>query len=204
MKPGYVPEKKPVFATEKSASALPNNGSTPDIEQQRSALYEQITEELQGFGLAIDESLSAPATPWGAYIRIREVSLAVFIKAYWKDSPELPLARSGGQRLEPKILIVAPHHRLSLQFHHRRQEHWRVVSGPVKVVLGETQETLQERLYQTGDLIEIPCGYLHRIAGLESWGVIAELWEHTCPDNPSDEDDIVRVQDDFSRKTGQT
>lgn len=31
------------------------------------------------------------------------------------------------------------------------------------------------------------------------WGVVAEIWQHTDKDNPSNEDDIVRVQDDFGR-----
>jgi hypothetical protein len=29
--------------------------------------------------------------------------------------------------------------------------------------------------------------------------MIAEIWQHTNADQPSDEDDIVRVQDDFGR-----
>jgi hypothetical protein len=30
-------------------------------------------------------------------------------------------------------------------------------------------------------------------------GVIAEIWQHTDANHPSDEDDIIRVQDDFGR-----
>jgi len=29
--------------------------------------------------------------------------------------------------------------------------------------------------------------------------VLAEIWQHTDAQNPSDENDIVRVQDDFGR-----
>jgi hypothetical protein len=29
--------------------------------------------------------------------------------------------------------------------------------------------------------------------------LVAEIWQHTDPDHPSNEDDIVRVQDDFGR-----
>jgi hypothetical protein len=29
--------------------------------------------------------------------------------------------------------------------------------------------------------------------------LVAEIWQHTDPENPSDEDDIVRVSDDFGR-----
>ena len=44
-------------------------------------------------------------------------------------------------------------------------------------------------------------GERHRLVGLENWGVVAEFWQHTDPDHPSDEDDIVRVQDDYKRST---
>lgn len=39
----------------------------------------------------------------------------------------------------------------------------------------------------------------HRLVGLETWGVIAEIWMHSDPDAPSDENDIVRLEDDFGR-----
>ncbi|MCU0327251.1 MAG: phosphoheptose isomerase, partial [Spirosomaceae bacterium] len=39
----------------------------------------------------------------------------------------------------------------------------------------------------------------HRLVGVNEWGIIAEIWQHTDPKNPSDENDIVRVQDDFGR-----
>jgi mannose-6-phosphate isomerase len=29
--------------------------------------------------------------------------------------------------------------------------------------------------------------------------VVAEIWQHTDADYPSDEEDIIRVQDDFGR-----
>jgi hypothetical protein len=39
----------------------------------------------------------------------------------------------------------------------------------------------------------------HRLVGLSEWGVIAEIWIHTDPQNPSNEEDIIRLQDDFGR-----
>jgi mannose-6-phosphate isomerase len=35
--------------------------------------------------------------------------------------------------------------------------------------------------------------------GLEDYAVVAEIWQHSDADNPSDENDIVRLQDDFGR-----
>ena len=39
----------------------------------------------------------------------------------------------------------------------------------------------------------------HRLVGLTSWGVIAEFWQHTDASNPSNEDDIVKIEDDYFR-----
>jgi len=168
-----------------------------EIEDQREFLFKRMTAEARGFGLEIEEALSARKRPWGAYLRFSEASLPAFFSAYWAD---VQLNRDlGAHRLDPKILMVAPGARLSLQYHHRRQEYWRVLVGPVKIVLGPDGTSLQERTYYSGDLVTIPQGYWHRIAASNGWAVIAEIWEHTVEGQPSNEDDIVRVEDDYSR-----
>lgn len=43
-------------------------------------------------------------------------------------------------------------------------------------------------------------GERHRLIGTKTWGVVAEIWMHSDSENPSDEDNIVRLQDDYSRK----
>jgi hypothetical protein len=50
-----------------------------------------------------------------------------------------------------------------------------------------------------GELITLQQGERHRLIGLDTWGVVAEIWQHTDATQPSDEEDIVRVQDDFGR-----
>jgi len=49
------------------------------------------------------------------------------------------------------------------------------------------------------DKIKLQQGERHRLIGLAVWGVVAEIWQHTDASDPSDEDDIVRLQDDFGR-----
>jgi mannose-6-phosphate isomerase len=39
------------------------------------------------------------------------------------------------------------------------------------------------------------------LVGLDQWGVVAEIWQHTDVTNLSDESDIVRLQDDFGRSS---
>jgi mannose-6-phosphate isomerase len=52
---------------------------------------------------------------------------------------------------------------------------------------------------EIGQVINLKCGERHRLVGTNGFGIVAEIWQHTDKNNPSDEDDIVRVQDDFGR-----
>jgi len=65
----------------------------------------------------------------------------------------------------------------------------------------DTDEQTEVDKYQKGDVIVLDKGERHRLVGLDDWGIVAEIWQHTDPNHPSDEDDIVRLQDDFGRKT---
>jgi len=69
----------------------------------------------------------------------------------------------------------------------------------VGVIRSETDEEGPLETYEKGDSIRLKQGERHRLVGLDDWGVLAEIWQHTDAANPSDEDDIVRVQDDFGR-----
>lgn len=102
-------------------------------------------------------------------------------------------------KLSPKILIVAPGNRLSGQYHHRRAEIWRVIQGQagVKRSSNDTEGALE--VLNVEDTITLNQGERQRLICLDSYAVIAEIWQHTDDSNPSDEDDIVRVQDDFGR-----
>jgi hypothetical protein len=74
-----------------------------------------------------------------------------------------------------------------------------LVAGEAAVVTSPTDKEQDRKEILLGETITLTQGYRHRLVGLNNWGVIAEIWQHTDPDNPSDEDDIVRVQDDFGR-----
>ena len=104
------------------------------------------------------------------------------------------------RKLSPKILVIAPNKRLSWQYHHRRSEIWKVASGEIKVITSHDDVERNQVLLKEGDEIKLYQGERHRIIGTDDYAVVAEIWIHTDKDNPSDEDDIVRVQDDFNRK----
>jgi len=135
--------------------------------------------------------------PWGGFFVIDEAQAELFIQTFF---PHLSLADfQGFDKLSPKILLVEPEKRLSWQYHHRRAEIWKVIGGKAGVVVSETDELTPAKPLNEGDIISLACGQRHRLVGLDSWGVIAEIWQHTDQNNPSDEEDIVRVEDDFGR-----
>jgi mannose-6-phosphate isomerase-like protein (cupin superfamily) len=135
--------------------------------------------------------------PWGGFFVLEEDQSGQFIDDFF---PEVDRDKvlSGG-KISPKILAVAPEKRLSWQYHFRRAERWRVLEGPVAVAISETDEQPEPGIYQTDDIIVLKQGTRHRLIGLDKWGVVAEIWQHTDEALPSDEEDIVRVQDDFKR-----
>ena len=135
--------------------------------------------------------------PWGGFYVIDEAQAARFVQHFFAEENlnELKITN----KLSPKILIVGPNQRLSWQYHHRRAEIWRCIDGEVAVATSDTDEEEQRHTLKVGDKIKLRQGKRHRLIGLDGWGVVAEIWQHTDASNPSDEDDIVRLQDDFGR-----
>ena len=160
------------------------------------SIFESTRLKLKKQGLRIDRyDLNRP---WGGFYVLDENQAQAFVNLYFGGLDVEPL-RIGG-KLSPKILLVKPKARLSWQYHHRRAETWRVVEGPVGIVHSATDEEGELVSYEADHTIVLEKGERHRLIGLENWGVVAEFWQHTDPDHPSDEDDIVRVQDDYARK----
>lgn len=163
----------------------------------KSEVFAQIASELSKDGFVIinqDES-----RPWGGFFVLDESQAATFAAKYFPhlDMSDIQIT----QKLSPKILVVAPHKRLSWQYHFRRAEIWKIIAGTtVGVKISATdQEGEDVPAYQSGSFIQLEKGERHRLIGLKNWGIVAEIWQHTDQENPSDEDDIVRVQDDFGR-----
>ncbi len=88
-----------------------------------------------------------------------------------------------------KLLYVKKGKRLSYQYHKGRSEFWHVVSGKIVAVLNGRRIPLR-----AGGEITIPKMAKHRIIGVED-AVVLEL-----ASGKFDENDIVRIEDDFNRK----
>jgi len=166
-----------------------------DTAQSKQAVFKEIEQKLTEQGFIMDAQ--DQTRPWGGFFVIKEDQAQKFADTYFDGMSVDQLKISG--KLSPKILVVAPDKRLSWQYHHRRAEIWKVVKGKVGVVTSDTDEEGELQELMPGELITLQQGERHRLVGLKEWGVLAEIWQHTDVELPSNEDDIVRVQDDFGR-----
>ncbi|MDD6056576.1 MAG: mannose-1-phosphate guanylyltransferase/mannose-6-phosphate isomerase [Helicobacteraceae bacterium] len=90
-----------------------------------------------------------------------------------------------------KKIVVKPGSRLSLQKHFHRNEHWVVVSGSATVTVGD-----ETRLIRPNESTYIKMGEIHR---LSNEGKIPVVLVEVQVGEYLEEDDIVRVEDDFKR-----
>lgn len=158
-------------------------------------VFENIGEYLHQQTFKIDKYDST--RPWGGFFVIDEAEAEKFVTLYFSNLTIAELAITG--KLSPKILVVAPDKRLSWQYHNRRAEIWKLIGGTAGVITSDTNDEKETITLNIGDVIQLKKGERHRLVGLDGWGIIAEIWRHTDEENPSDEDDIIRVQDDFGR-----
>ncbi len=158
-------------------------------------VFENVAEYLHLQNLKVNKEDSS--RPWGGFFVIEESDAERFIELYFPHLTKEALSISG--KLSPKILVVAPEKRLSWQYHFRRAEIWKLIGGVAAVITSDTDAEKETQKLNIGEIVQLQQGERHRLVGLDNWGIIAEIWRHTDPDNPSDEDDIVRLQDDFGR-----
>ena len=96
-----------------------------------------------------------------------------------------------GQGYKVKRIEVKPGHRLSLQMHQGRTEHWVVVVGEALVSVGEREV----RLRANEDVL-VPPRTKHRVANTSDAALV--FIEVQCGSYLG-EDDITRFEDDYSR-----
>jgi mannose-6-phosphate isomerase len=156
----------------------------------------RIRTSLQASGLAVvGEDLTRP---WGGFLLIAQTDVERFIRVHFAHAG-LKSHGEPSSAMSPKVLLVAPGMRLSWQYHRRRSEVWRIVEGPVGVSRSLDDHEPPMRSFEAGEVLRFELGERHRLAGLETWGVVAEIWQHADIASPSDELDIERVADDHQR-----
>lgn len=168
-------------------------------EHDKTALIKDIISraEQAGYTVAdIDDS-----RPWGGFVRFDYRDGDNFVQEFFPEVDPVS-ARLGNPdaELSPKILLVEPEQRLSWQMHHRRAERWAFLTdgGYYKSMDPEEMGDLVEA--KAGDVVQFEAGECHRLVGAkDDITLVAEIWQHTVAGEPSDESDIVRLQDDYKR-----
>ena len=127
-----------------------------------------LVAKLKELGRSEHETHSKVYRPWGFY-----------------ESIEV------GDRYQVKHLMVKPGASLSLQMHHHRAEHWVVVKGTARVLLGNREMLLSEN-----ESTYIPIGTTHR---LENPGKVPLSIIEVQSGCYVGEDDIVRIDDRYGR-----
>lgn len=90
-----------------------------------------------------------------------------------------------------KILEIKKGHRYSLQYHEKKQETQYIYKGKVKLTYGTDKTSLQEKILNTGDKIDVAPYTIHRLEALED----SEVFEVSTPDL----EDVVKLHDDYGR-----
>jgi len=163
--------------------------------ETRQTAFAKAQKDLDNLGFkVVDKDFNRP---WGGFFVIDESQAPKFAAHFFPEVKFEDLKIS--EKLSPKILMLESKQRLSWQYHHRRAEIWKLVGGEGSIVISPTDEQTTPVKMKLGEIIRLQKGIRHRAVGLDGWGMIAEIWQHTDAKNPSNEDDIVRVEDDFGR-----
>ncbi|MDR3562955.1 MAG: mannose-1-phosphate guanylyltransferase/mannose-6-phosphate isomerase [Negativicutes bacterium] len=96
-----------------------------------------------------------------------------------------------GPGYKMKKIVVTPGQRLSLQLHYHRSEHWIVIGGTAKVVIGEAEKMVHEN-----ESVFVPPSTKHR---LENPGLLPLEIIEVQNGKYLEEDDIVRFEDIYGR-----
>lgn len=128
----------------------------------------RIVEQIEKSGRDLHTTHRKVYRPWGSYEGI-----------------------DNGEKYQVKHIIVNPGAKLSLQMHHKRAEHWIVVSGTAQVTCDDKVFPLKEN-----QSTYIPLGAKHRLenTGSESLHLI-----EVQSGSYLGEDDIVRFEDTYGR-----
>ncbi len=100
-----------------------------------------------------------------------------------------------GKEWKLKTIYIEPKKRLSLQYHHHRQEHWMLVEGDATATIHESDGTPKIIPMQIGVPLFVDVKAVHRLESKRG-GVVVEIALGNF-----DENDIIRIQDDFRRDT---
>jgi len=90
-----------------------------------------------------------------------------------------------------KVIFVKKGHRLSLQYHEKKDETLYIYEGKVLLDIEESDGRMVSKVVQPGECIPVPSFTKHRLKAIED----TTFLEASTPEL----DDVVRVEDDYGR-----
>jgi len=90
-----------------------------------------------------------------------------------------------------KRLFMKKDHQCSLQYHEIKHETIYVISGELKIIIGNTIDTLEEKIFVPNDVIAISPKVIHRMFGFTDCVYL----ESSTPEL----NDVIRLVDDYAR-----
>lgn len=165
---------------------------------KKEIFFSEIKTTIQDLGFEIEKV--DIEKPWGGFFVIKESDGNNFVNKFFPDRAAI-INNNPLQKISPKILLVAPGKKLSWQYHYRRAENWKLIQGEAGIIRSATDEESELTILKLNETVMLQQGERHRLVGLQDWGVVAEIWIHTDFNNPSNEDDIVRLSDDYGRSS---
>lgn len=159
----------------------------------------RVRDMLDAFDYTVVEANETK--PWGAYYRLSNDEAGRFVEEFF---PGLSLtdAKLGHDDIElsPKFLLVSPDQRLSWQLHHRRAERWRFLTQGA-YYKSTTDDQGSRTVAEPDFVVQFAQGERHRLCAFDNqnYTLVAEIWQHVDPNEPSNEDDIIRLSDDYNR-----
>lgn len=179
---------------------MKKNNKLSNINTHHSVKKEQIVNnihvDMEKHGYNIIEVNHSK--PWGAYFRLHDDDIDKFIEDFFPNLELNEIRLNNGAGLSPKILLVSPRQRLSWQYHNRRAELWYFVNDGAYCSGHDEEDTIN--YINGGNIIKLSCNEKHRLIGsCDNYTLVAEIWQHIDYNEPSDEDDIIRISDDYKR-----
>lgn len=159
---------------------------------------QDVARILEAAGYSIE--LFDYSRPWGGFNQLINEDADTFVEEFFPGiTPEEARLGNAESQLSPKILAVAPEQRLSWQYHDRRAERWAYLTeGGYFKSLSDEQGELH--LAEAGEVVQFEKSERHRLVGaVGHYTLVAEIWQHTDPQALSNENDIVRLSDDYKR-----
>lgn len=110
---------------------------------------------------------------WGASWIIGDNSIMKFVNEYFSCFTDINISRKG---IYAKVLMIKPNSSRAGKCYHNRSQFWQVIDGEIGIVTNVPNGEFKMQFYKKNDFVHIREMEHYRVFGLESYGIVAEIW----------------------------